>query len=242
MSRRITAPSVSRDIALTVLFASVFGLIMLAIVALAPGLFKVLGAVGLITAAVGGTMMVRATIRKAKRSNARTAWHVYGFPNHEVAARGSFAALDRSHSTTRRRERWRSAWQVAGVPPFSVVGYQYSLPFMGGTFEKPEAAIAADLAPLAGLVDAGTIFVSHSPAFGILDPGFADVQIGSRSLRQLFDSTPFLAHIHGHSHGGFGRSGKHFNVASGGRRRAMVLDTESMTHEVLNVDRQERDA
>jgi Icc-related predicted phosphoesterase len=117
---------------------------------------------------------------------------------------------------------------------FTFVGYQYSLPFMGGTFEKPDAAIAADLAPLAGVVDADTIFVSHSPAFGILDPGFAESQIGSRSLRQFLDTKPFFAHVHGHSHGGFGRQGKHFNVASGGRCRAMVLDTESMNHDVLN--------
>jgi len=29
---------------------------------------------------------------------------------------------------------------------FSFVGYQYSLPFMGGVFEKPETEIASDLA------------------------------------------------------------------------------------------------
>src|SRR5205814_5814808 len=31
---------------------------------------------------------------------------------------------------------------------FNFVGYQYSLPFMGGTFEKPDADIKADLAHL----------------------------------------------------------------------------------------------
>jgi hypothetical protein len=29
---------------------------------------------------------------------------------------------------------------------FSFVGYQHALPFMGGTFEKPEDGIATDLA------------------------------------------------------------------------------------------------
>ena len=134
---------------------------------------------------------------------------------------------DRVQSVHARQVRWGR---------FTIVGYQYSLPFMGGTFEKPDAAIEVDLAPLAGFVGADTIFVSHSPAFGILDPGFGESQIGSRSLRQFLDTKPFLAHIHGHSHAGFGRSGKHFNVASAGRQRAMVLDTETMKHDVLDLE------
>ena len=56
--------------------------------------------------------------------------------------------------------------------PFAFVGYQYSRPFMGGVFEKPEDEIQTDLVPLAILLDAQTVFVSHSPAKGILDPGF----------------------------------------------------------------------
>ena len=57
--------------------------------------------------------------------------------------------------------------------PVNFVGYQDSLPFMGGTFEKPDAAIDPDLACLPPF-DPGTVFVSHSPAFGVLDPGFGD--------------------------------------------------------------------
>ena len=137
------------------------------------------------------------------------------------------ATSDQVQSVHERQVRWGR---------FTIVGYQYSLPFMGGTFEKPDEAIAIDLAPLAEFVDADTIFVSHSPAFGILDPGIGELPIGSRALRQLLDTKPFFAHIHGHSHAGFGRQGKHFNVASAGRRRAMILDTESMTHDLLNLD------
>ncbi len=54
---------------------------------------------------------------------------------------------------------------------YSFVGYQYALPFMGGPFEKLDAEIEVDLAALEELLDAGTIFVSHAPALGILDPG-----------------------------------------------------------------------
>jgi hypothetical protein len=40
-------------------------------------------------------------------------------------------------------------------------------------------------------------------------------------------------HVHGHSHAGFGRQGKHFNVASARRRRAMAIDLETMRHTVV---------
>jgi hypothetical protein len=51
---------------------------------------------------------------------------------------------------------------------------------MGGTFEKPEAGIAKDLRDLTKLLRAETVFVTHSPIFGVLDPGFGETQIGSR--------------------------------------------------------------
>jgi Icc-related predicted phosphoesterase len=116
---------------------------------------------------------------------------------------------------------------------FSFVGYQYSLPFMGGVFEKPESGIAADLASLTGLVDSTTVFMSHSPALDILDPGFGETHIGSASLRAFLERHGFLAHVHGHSHAGFGHCGKHFNVASAGQARAMIVDLETMQHERL---------
>lgn len=119
------------------------------------------------------------------------------------------------------------------IGKYSFVGYQYSLPFMGGTFERPDAKIAADLDRITGLVDADTVFVSHSPAFGILDPGIMEIRIGSRSLFAFLEANPFRAHIHGHSHGGFGRSGRHFNVAAAGRWRAMIIDLETMGHRVV---------
>ena len=41
------------------------------------------------------------------------------------------------------------------------------------------------------------------------------------------------ADIHGHSHAGFGRKGRHFNVASGGVQRAMILDLVTLEHLVI---------
>jgi Icc-related predicted phosphoesterase len=108
---------------------------------------------------------------------------------------------------------------------------------MGGIFEKTEAEIKRDLSGLTKLLDSQTVFVSHSPALGILDPGFGEIQIGSHSLRKFLEANPFCAHIHGHSHAGFGRDGRHFNVASAGQARAMVLDLATMQYEVVGLDR-----
>src|SRR5262245_54445710 len=116
---------------------------------------------------------------------------------------------------------------------FNFVGYQYSLPFMGGAFEKAEAGIETDLAHLTHLVDGRTVVVSHSPALGTLDPGFGGSRIGSASLARFLERTPFLAHVHGHSHGGFGRSGKHFNVASASQTRAMIVNLGTLQHDVI---------
>jgi len=118
--------------------------------------------------------------------------------------------------------------------PYTFVGYQYSLPFMGGTFEKPETGIAADLKALEHLVSADTVFVSHSPAFGVLDPGFDETQIGSHALRELLERRAWRLHVHGHSHAGFGRQGLHLNVASAGRKRAMIVNLQTLEHQVVH--------
>ena len=98
---------------------------------------------------------------------------------------------------------------------------------MGGTFEKPDADIRIDLADLPARLGPETVFVSHSPALGILDPGFGDVHIGSSApCVSSWTRIRVRAHIHGHSHAGFGRQGNHFNVASAARMRSMIIDLE----------------
>jgi len=119
---------------------------------------------------------------------------------------------------------------------YRFVGYQYSLPFMGGIFEKPDPDIRIDLTELHARLGPETVFVSHSPALGILDPGFGDVHIGSSSLRAFLDANSFKAHIHGHSHAGFDRQGNHFNVASAARMRSMIIDLETMGHQVVGLE------
>jgi len=104
---------------------------------------------------------------------------------------------------------------------------------MGGIHEKPEERIRSDLLELAPLVDEKTVFVTHSPAFGILDVGLLDRHAGSRAILDVVTGRGPVAHIHGHIHGQFGRSGKHFNVAAAGRQRAVLIDLSTMGHQVL---------
>ena len=95
-----------------------------------------------------------------------------------------------------------------------------SLPSMGGDLEKPDEEIEEDLRAIEGYLDSRTVLVTHSPAYGILDPGAGPHKIGSRALRNLLQAHPVRAHIHGHSHSGFGRDGNHFNAASARSNRA----------------------
>ena len=119
---------------------------------------------------------------------------------------------------------------------FNFVGYQYSLPFMAGVFEKPETEIKEDIASLANYIDERTVFVTHSPAYGILDIGIMEVNAGSISLKEVVVQNRPVAHVHGHIHNCFGIVGCHFNVAAAGIRRAMVIDLEDCSHRVISIE------
>ena len=116
---------------------------------------------------------------------------------------------------------------------YGIVGYQYSPPFVGGCHEKPEEEIAADLCQMEPLLDEDTILVTHSPAFGYVDQIYSGYQVGSHALAGLLERKNALCHIHGHIHHSFGDAGNHFNVACGGRRRAMIIDVPSLSHSVV---------
>jgi Icc-related predicted phosphoesterase len=109
------------------------------------------------------------------------------------------------------------------------VGYQCGPPFMRGPFEREEAELERELKSLSGIMDEGTVLITHYPAAGVLDAGF-----GLEAIHALIDPCPPLIHIHGHSHENFGHEGRHFNVASAGRKRAMVIDLETRTYQVVD--------
>jgi Icc-related predicted phosphoesterase len=119
------------------------------------------------------------------------------------------------------------------ISGFNFVGYQCTLPFMGGIHEKPEEEIAEDLGELESEIDGRTVLVSHGPIFGVLDRVRGGQHVGSMALRDFLERTAPRVHIHGHIHGEFGRKGRHFNVSSAGRKRAMVIDLVTMEHEVV---------
>ena len=116
---------------------------------------------------------------------------------------------------------------------YNFVGYQYSLPFVGGIFEKPESEIEKDIRSLEELLGPKSVLVTHSPALGILDRVCGVQHVGSRSLSALLERKPMLAHIHGHIHESFGREGNRFNVAAAGQQRAVLIDLPSLHHEVF---------
>jgi Icc-related predicted phosphoesterase len=113
------------------------------------------------------------------------------------------------------------------------VGYQYSLPFMAGVYEKLDEEIRKDLAAIGSLVDKHTVLVTHSPAYGVLDVGVLDEHAGSRAIKGLIEERNPLLHIHGHIHQELGHQGLHFNVAAAGHRRAVLINTDTMGHEVI---------
>lgn len=119
--------------------------------------------------------------------------------------------------------------------PYNFVGYRYSLPFMGGPFEKSEEEIGRDLGVMTRLTDEHTVFITHSPAKGILDRTMLHSHAGSVSILDFIEKTGVRAHIHGHIHSGFGREGRHFNVAVLPGAKAMLIDLDRMEHRLVGL-------
>jgi Icc-related predicted phosphoesterase len=119
---------------------------------------------------------------------------------------------------------------------WNFVGYQYSLPFVGTDYEKPEEEIAVDLESIRPLVDERTVLVTHAPVDGIHDLADSIGPTGIVSLKELIRDRRPRAHLHGHIHSTFGRTGIHFNVACREMARGMLIDLESLTHEVVSTE------
>jgi Icc-related predicted phosphoesterase len=115
---------------------------------------------------------------------------------------------------------------------YGFVGYQYTPPFCGDTFVKTDDEIAGDVEQLESLFDERTVLVTHTPAWGHLDLSFGE-NVGSHAIAALLKRRPVFAHIHGHIHQAFGREGIHFNVASAGVCRAVVIEFPTLLHHVL---------
>lgn len=115
---------------------------------------------------------------------------------------------------------------------WNFVGYQYTLPLLGLKYEKSGKRIASDLKKLRSLVDERTVLVSHAPAKGVHEFE-SPWPMGIESLAELIrDASPRI-HVHGHIHRTFGRTENRFNVACRETARGMLIDLETLEHEVL---------
>ena len=113
----------------------------------------------------------------------------------------------------------------------NIVGYQYTNPYVGGPFEKTEELQSNDMKILKTLIDSKTIFVSHGPAYGILDRTYTNKNVGSIAISKLLSETKPLFHLFGHIHQSAGVSGTSVNGAYPNIRKFFVIDTKTMVIE-----------
>jgi Icc-related predicted phosphoesterase len=106
---------------------------------------------------------------------------------------------------------------------FNIVGYQYTPPFIGGMFEKPEPEQVEDLRALEPLIDEKTVLVTHGPPLGVLD----GEQYGSRALLSAVVRRPPWLHLFGHIHQSAGRIGNSINGAFPQARQFVGIELES---------------
>jgi Icc-related predicted phosphoesterase len=107
------------------------------------------------------------------------------------------------------------------------VGYQYTTPFVGGPFERPEQRQEANLVCLEALMDEHTLFVSHGPAYGVLDVGADGEHYGSRALLAFLRRKPVRLHLFGHIHNSWGVQGNAVNAAYPASRQFASTDLET---------------
>jgi len=116
---------------------------------------------------------------------------------------------------------------------WNVVGYQNGPPFMNGPFERSLSELEREIAALADQVDERTVLVTHYPARAERENEDPEGPFGLAAIRDLVMRRQPRAHVHGHTHRAFGRRGSHFNVAAALQLRAMLIDLESLEHEVV---------
>ena len=79
------------------------------------------------------------------------------------------------------------------------VGYQYTNPFIGGSFEKEEDKQEKDFEEMKKNCNGNFILITHGPAFGILDK-VNGKNVGSKALLKFIQETEPEYHLFGHIH------------------------------------------
>jgi Icc-related predicted phosphoesterase len=108
------------------------------------------------------------------------------------------------------------------------VGYQYTNPYVGGAFEKPEHEQERDFLALERLLDRSSVLITHGPPAGTLDLVDGGRHAGSEALRRLVDRRRPRLHLFGHIHQAFGIEGTSVNGAYPHSRKFFAIDTETL--------------
>ena len=126
---------------------------------------------------------------------------------------------------------WRSEGRIVNIHMrrarygnTSFVGYQYTTPFVGGTFEKSDEAQQSDFVTLGAMIDEGTVLVTHGPALGTLDTAGDGKHVGSDALRRLIEERRPRLHLFGHIHRAFGIDGSSVNGSYPPSRQFIAID------------------
>jgi uncharacterized protein len=117
--------------------------------------------------------------------------------------------------------------KVVSIKNIDFVGYQFSNPFIGGSFEKSESDQQKDLIDLAKYTKPGYIFISHNPPFGILDEPISGKHVGSKALLSFVNDTNPRLHIFGHIHECFGIMSSSINASYPNKKTFLLFDSSS---------------
>lgn len=109
----------------------------------------------------------------------------------------------------------------------SFAGYQYTNPFIGGDFEKSEKQQVGDMENLFKLIDKDTIFVSHGPAYGVLDKTHFGKSVGSMALLEMISTVKPKFHLFGHIHESAGHKDYAINGAYPKSHQLVGIDSDS---------------
>jgi Icc-related predicted phosphoesterase len=121
----------------------------------------------------------------------------------------------------------------AKLGKYSFVGYHYTSPFVGGTFEKTEDEQEKDFRTLAKLIDENTVLITHGPPWGILDTASDGKNVGSKALRYFIETRPPRLHLFGHIHRTFGIQGICANGAYPASRKFISADVKKQEMKII---------
>ena len=119
-------------------------------------------------------------------------------------------------------------WQTNDSGKYNFVGYHYTDPVVGGTFEKSEREQIEDFQELEKLIDKDTILLTHGHAWGTLDTVSDGEHVGSRALRDLVERRTPRLHLFWHIHNMFGVKNLAINVSYPHSQKFLSIDVDSL--------------